>query len=411
MNPSYVESVWWALKQIHSKGLLVEDYRVAPYCPRCGTGLSDHELAQGYETVTDPSVFVRFPLTSGPYAGSADRQGASLLVWTTTPWTLVSNTAVAVHPDVNYVVVGDGNETLVVAEPLFATVLGEGWTVEATVLGKDMERWRYQRPFELVAFPEGSSAQSPEGSSAQSPEEAHFVVLGEYVTTEDGTGLVHQSPAFGQDDMLICKAYGLPVVNPVKPDGHFFDDLPLVGGQFFKHADADLVRDLDARGVLEELSTDQGDVVEEVAVGLNRVHHREAVRLADQHVVLTERGGLVHQSRSVLGGDVLTEYDEVRLTSLREGNELERTLIPPALHVLAQDGRLDGPAFAENRCKQGLCDHESLGAVADHHVVHVWMNCYCRVRHQRPRRRGPHEQARPRAIGRAGVRPGRQREA
>ena len=236
MNPSYVESVWWALKQIHSKGLLVEDYRVAPYCPRCGTGLSDHELAQGYETVTDPSVFVRFPLTSGPYAGSADRQGASLLVWTTTPWTLVSNTAVAVHPDVNYVVVGDGNETLVVAEPLFATVLGEGWTVEATVLGKDMERWRYQRPFELVAFPEGS--------------EAHFVVLGEYVTTEDGTGLVHQSPAFGQDDMLICKAYGLPVVNPVKPDGHFFDDIPLVGGQFFKHADADLVRDLDARGVL-----------------------------------------------------------------------------------------------------------------------------------------------------------------
>src|SRR5680860_1125847 len=234
MNPSYVESVWWALKQIHSKGLLVEDYRVAPYCPRCGTGLSDHELAQGYETVTDPSVFVRFPLTSGPYAGSADRQGASLLVWTTTPWTLVSNTAVAVHPDVNYVVVGDGNETLVVAEPLFATVLGEGWTVEATVLGKDMERWRYQRPFELVAFPEGS--------------EAHFVVLGEYVTTEDGTGLVHQSPAFGQDDMLICKAYGLPVVNPVKPDGHFVDDIPLVGGQFFKRADADLVRDLDARG-------------------------------------------------------------------------------------------------------------------------------------------------------------------
>src|SRR3954469_8346501 len=91
-EPGYVESVWWALKQIHSKGLLVEDYRVSPYCPRCGTGLSDHELAQGYETVTDPSVYVRFPLTSGPYAGAA-----ALLVWTTTPWTLVSNTAVAVN--------------------------------------------------------------------------------------------------------------------------------------------------------------------------------------------------------------------------------------------------------------------------------------------------------------------------
>ena len=96
MDPEYVESVWWALKQIYDKGLLVEDYRVAPYCPRCGTGLSDHELAQGYETVVDPSVYVRFPLTSGPYAGQA-----VLLVWTTTPWTLVSNTAVAVHPDVD----------------------------------------------------------------------------------------------------------------------------------------------------------------------------------------------------------------------------------------------------------------------------------------------------------------------
>ncbi|GAB2757881.1 isoleucine--tRNA ligase [Nocardioides pakistanensis] len=234
MDSSYVESVWWALKQIYDKGLLVEDYRVAPYCPRCGTGLSDHELAQGYETVTDPSVYVRFPLTSGEYAGSADSPGASLLVWTTTPWTLVSNTAVAAHPEVDYVVATDGTETLIVAEPLFEQVLGEGWTVQATLRGSDMERWTYQRPFELVDFP------AP----------AHYVVLGEYVTTEDGTGLVHQSPAFGEDDMRVCKAYGLPVVNPVRADGHFEDSVPLVGGQFFKHADADLVRDLEQRGVL-----------------------------------------------------------------------------------------------------------------------------------------------------------------
>ncbi len=125
MNPDYVESVWWSLKQIFDKGLLVEDHRVAPYCPRCGTGLSDHELAQGYETVTDPSVYVRLPLTTGEWAGRAD-----LLVWTTTPWTLVSNTAVAANPEVDYVVASDGAETLVVAEPLFAAVLGEGWTVE-----------------------------------------------------------------------------------------------------------------------------------------------------------------------------------------------------------------------------------------------------------------------------------------
>ena len=232
MEPYYIESVWWALKQIHDAGLLVEDYRVAPYCPRCGTGLSDHELAQGYETVTDPSVYVRFPLTSGPYAGRA-----SLLVWTTTPWTLVSNTAVAANPDVDYVVATDGAETLVVAEPLFAEVLGEGWTVEDTVRGRDMERWTYQRPFELVEFP-------------PSDQQPHIVVLGDYVTTEDGTGLVHQSPAFGQDDMTVCKAYGLPVVNPVRPDGRFADDLTLIGGQFFKHADPDLVKDLDARDLL-----------------------------------------------------------------------------------------------------------------------------------------------------------------
>ena len=232
MDREYVESVWWALKQIHGKGLLVEDHRVAPYCPRCGTGLSDHELAQGYETVTDPSVYVRFPLTSGPYAGRA-----ALLVWTTTPWTLVSNTAVAVHPDVEYVLASDGTEALVVAQPLFDAVLGEGWTVQETFTGRDMERWDYQRPFEMVAFPASDAG-------------AHFVVLADYVTTEDGTGLVHQSPAFGADDMAVGKAYGLPVVNPVRPDGRFADDVALVGGQFFKHADTDLVRDLENRGLL-----------------------------------------------------------------------------------------------------------------------------------------------------------------
>src|SRR3954471_21471296 len=123
MNPSYIESVWWSLKQIFDKGLLFEAQRVSPYCPRCETALSDHELGQGYETVADPSVYVRFPLTSGPLAGQS-----SLLVWTTTPWTLVSNTAVAVHPDVEYVVATDGDESLVIARPLLDTVLGDGWT-------------------------------------------------------------------------------------------------------------------------------------------------------------------------------------------------------------------------------------------------------------------------------------------
>lgn len=230
MKPEYVESLWWALKQIFDKGLLQEDYRVAPYCPRCGTALSDHELAQGYEDVTDPSVYVRFPLTSGPLAGTVD-----LLVWTTTPWTLVSNTAVAVHPDVTYVVATHGHEKAVlIAEPLAAKVLGEEWTLTDSFLGRELERWTYQRPFELVDF----------------PEPAHFVALATYVTTEDGTGLVHQAPAFGEDDMAVCRAYGLPFVNPVRKDGTFEDDLALVGGSFFKVADPTLVADLAERGLL-----------------------------------------------------------------------------------------------------------------------------------------------------------------
>jgi len=228
MDTSYVESVWWSLQQIAEKGLLVEDHRVAPYCPRCGTGLSDHEVAQGYQTVTDPSVYVRFPVTSGPL----QELGAALLVWTTTPWTLVSNTAVAVNPGVTYVAARTNNEVLVVAEPLLG-VLGDDVEVLERFPGTALEHTTYSRPFDLVEIPD-----------------AHYVGVADYVTTESGTGLVHQSPAFGADDMLVAKRYGLPVVNPVRPDGTFTDDLPLVGGMFFKAADPFLVRDLDARGLL-----------------------------------------------------------------------------------------------------------------------------------------------------------------
>ena len=232
MSPEYVESVWWSLKEIWKKGLLVQDHRVAPYCPRCGTGLSDHELAQGYETVTDPSVFVRFPVTSGELA----ELKASLLVWTTTPWTLVSNTAVAVHPDVEYVAIevtdDETTEILVVAQNLMDAVKGEKKIVK-TMLGKDLERVTYKRPFDYIEIPD-----------------AHFVVLATYVTTEDGTGLVHQAPAFGADDLAVCRSYGLPVVNPIAPDGHFLADVPVVGGAFFKDADKPLVKELKASGAL-----------------------------------------------------------------------------------------------------------------------------------------------------------------
>jgi isoleucyl-tRNA synthetase len=231
MDAEYVQSVWWSLKVIWDRGLLVEDHRVTPYCPRCGTGLSDHEVAQGYETVVDPSVYVRFPLTGGPAA----EQGADLLVWTTTPWTLVSNTAVAVHPDVEYVVARTAAGTFVVAEPLLGKALGgdPAPAVLARFPGRALEHSTYTRPFDLVDIPG-----------------AHYVILAEYVTTEDGTGLVHQAPAFGAEDLSASREYGLPVVNPIEPDGHFRADLPLVGGMFFKAADAVLVEDLRERGLL-----------------------------------------------------------------------------------------------------------------------------------------------------------------
>ena len=223
MNADYVQSVWWSLKQIFDKGLLVQDHRVAPYCPRCGTGLSDHELAQGYETVVDPSVYVRFPITDATWQERFP--GASLLVWTTTPWTLVSNTAVAVKPDATYAAVRtETGEILIAAESLAAGLFGDEAEILATFPGTELERVTYQRPFDYVEIPD-----------------AHIVILADYVTTDDGTGLVHQAPAFGADDLIACRAYGLPVVNPVLPDGHFAPDVPIVGGLFFKKADETLV--------------------------------------------------------------------------------------------------------------------------------------------------------------------------
>jgi isoleucyl-tRNA synthetase len=229
MATPYVQSVWWALKQIHGKGLLVEDYRVAPYCPRCGTTLSDHELAQGYAEDPVTTVFVRFPLTSGPWAGRA-----ALLIWTTTPWTLISNTAAAVNPDVTYVAASNGSETLIVAEALKDSVLGETYAVVGSMSGREMERWSYARPFDVVTM----------------PEVANYVILGDFVTTDDGTGIVHEAPAFGEIDMIACRAYGLPFVNPIRPDGVFESELSLVGGQFFQAADRPIIASLKERGLL-----------------------------------------------------------------------------------------------------------------------------------------------------------------
>ena len=234
MDPGYVQSVWWSLKQIFDAGLLVQDHRVAPYCPRCGTGLSDHELAQGYETVVDPSVTVRFPVIDEAFI--AEHGPATLLVWTTTPWTLVSNTAVAVNPEATYAIAHRAEapeDRFIAAKGLVPTLLGEDAVIVETFPGTALERVRYERPFDYVEIPD-----------------AHVVILADYVTTEDGTGLVHQAPAFGADDLVACRAYGLPLVNPIAADGTFLPEVPVIGGMFFKKADALLITELQQAGLL-----------------------------------------------------------------------------------------------------------------------------------------------------------------
>lgn len=243
MDASYVESAWWALKDIFGKGWLTEDQRVAPYCPRCGTTLSDHELAQGYEDVTDTTAYVRLPLTSGPYAPGGAGLGASqagtgpgadLLIWTTTPWTLLSNALVAAGPDMTYVTATDGESTVVVAEDNVASALGEGWQIVDRFAGSDMVGWTYRRPFDVV----------------DQPGRAWFVVTEDYVTAGEGTGLVHQAMAFGEEDFASCRRNGVEFVNPIGSDGRFADGISLVGGVFFKDADAIALRSLRERDLL-----------------------------------------------------------------------------------------------------------------------------------------------------------------
>jgi isoleucyl-tRNA synthetase len=229
MDTEYIESVWWSLKQLHGRGLLVEADKVTAYCPRCGTALSDAEVSLGYQTVQDPSVFLRFPITRASEASLAD---AALLVWTTTPWTLPSNAGVAVDPDASYVVVERGGERLVVGAPLQERVLGEDGTVVATVSGADLVGATYRPPYANV-------------------EGAHTVVAAGFVSMEDGTGLVHLAPAFGPEDLAIGRAQGWPIFKPVDDAGRFTDLAPsFVRGTFVKDADPLIIEDLRDRGVL-----------------------------------------------------------------------------------------------------------------------------------------------------------------
>jgi isoleucyl-tRNA synthetase len=236
LDADYIESVWWALKSIHDKGLLYESLKVVPYCPRDETTLSSHELGQPgvYQDVLDPSVYVRFPVTT---ANQAARRGDNLLVWTTTPWTLVSNAAVAVDPELTYVRAQTGDEVVIVADALRERVLGGGAEVLERFPGRALEGVGYEPPCTFIP----KSDYGPRG---------HTVLLGDFVTAHDGTGLVHTAIAFGEDDFRLGEQYGLNVVNPVRPDGTFDERIGPYAGRWVKDADADLVEDLRSSGRL-----------------------------------------------------------------------------------------------------------------------------------------------------------------
>ena len=239
LDESYIESVWWALAEIHRRGLLYEGHKVVPYCPRCGTALSSHEVALGYRDVVDPSVYVRLPIQT---ATAPLRQGDALLIWTTTPWTLPGNRAVAVAPDVEYARARFHGETLVLAAALVSRVLGEDAELLERFAGRELLASTYAGPI----FPTGQSGGFP-------------IVAGDFVTTDDGTGLVHIAPAFGEDDFEAARAAGLfeatepgTLFNPVKPDGTYDARVAGYEGRFVKDPALaeELIADLDERGLL-----------------------------------------------------------------------------------------------------------------------------------------------------------------
>jgi isoleucyl-tRNA synthetase len=234
LSPSYIQSVWWHLRQLFDQGLLYEDLKVVPYCPRCGTALSSHELGQPgvYTDEEDESAYVRFPLVDPDPAvvGAAE----ALAIWTTTPWTLLSNTGVAVNPDLTYAVV-DG---LIVAEELVDQVLGEGATarISRRLPGTALVGLRYRRPFDDLPAPGHA--------------DGWRVVPAAYVTTEEGTGLVHLAPAFGEIDRQIGRENGLPSLNPVGPDGRFTEEIDWLSGQDVRASNTVINDRLDAAGLL-----------------------------------------------------------------------------------------------------------------------------------------------------------------
>jgi isoleucyl-tRNA synthetase len=240
LDPDYIESVWWLLKTFADRGLLYRGHKSVPYCPRCGTTLSSHEVALGYKDVEDPSlVFVAEVLTED---GGPDAEGRAFLAWTTTPWTVPSNTGLAVNAGLEYAEVDSGGRRYIVAEGRVEALFGEDAKVVAKRPGADFVGWRYRRPLDVVAMPE-------------EPGNGWTVVAEDFVSASDGTGIVHMAPAFGADDYAAGQRHGLPLLNPLDSAGHFESDVDLVGGMFAKDADPLLVDALRERGLLFDIGT------------------------------------------------------------------------------------------------------------------------------------------------------------
>ncbi len=229
---NYIETVWWLIKEIYQRDLLYRGYKIQWYSPGSGTVLSSHEVSLGYKEITDPSVYVRFPSTT--------EKGLSFLAWTTTPWTLISNVGLAVGSDIDYVKVeltdGDSlGEKLILAEARLDVIKDE-YKITERFKGSELIGSRYEPLFRLPDC----------GDTSQ----AWRVVSADYVSTDDGTGIVHQAPAFGAEDYEVAQREGLPMINPMGPDGRFTDQVPLVAGEWFKDANKTINRDLRDRGLL-----------------------------------------------------------------------------------------------------------------------------------------------------------------
>jgi isoleucyl-tRNA synthetase len=226
MENGYIQSVWHLLKQLWDHGLVYRGYKVVPYDPRIGATLSSHEVAQGYREVEDPSIYVRFPLLS--------EEGTSFLVWTTTPWTLPANLLLAVHPDVEYVWARRRGETLIVARELLGALGADSYEIIHSAPGRELDGLRYKELFDYLP----------------ADGDVYRVRAADFVTTADGTGIVHVAPAYGEDDLRLGQQWGLPVLHAVGEDGCFLDSVTPVAGRFFKDGDPVLIEVLRTRGLL-----------------------------------------------------------------------------------------------------------------------------------------------------------------